>query len=150
VGDPSGGVFSVGNSNVLTINCSNIVNTVGLGSSDLTYTYTNAAGCSNSRSITGMVVNCASHRNNITTAEQITSTDFILYPNPANFSVNLNIDKITGAGTIIITDLYGKTAKNQTLSMGTNTIDIANLIKGIYFVSIITSEKKITKKLMVE
>ena len=34
--------------------------------------------------------------------------------------------------------------------MGTNTVDIAKLSKGMYFVSLITSEGKSTKKLVVE
>jgi hypothetical protein len=34
--------------------------------------------------------------------------------------------------------------------MGTNTVDIANLSKGMYFVSTITNEGKTTKKLIVE
>lgn len=34
--------------------------------------------------------------------------------------------------------------------MGTNTVDIANLSKGMYFVSMITNEEKTTKKLIVE
>ena len=34
--------------------------------------------------------------------------------------------------------------------MGTNTVNIANLSKGMYFVSTITNEGKTTKKLIVE
>jgi len=34
--------------------------------------------------------------------------------------------------------------------MGTNTVDIAKLAKGMYFVSVITSKGKTTKKLIVE
>ncbi|MFY7965861.1 MAG: T9SS type A sorting domain-containing protein [Chitinophagaceae bacterium] len=40
--------------------------------------------------------------------------------------------------------------KTQSLSMGSNTINVSNLSKGIYLVSVITNEEKITKKLVVE
>jgi hypothetical protein len=73
-----------------------------------------------------------------------------MYPNPAKSVVSLLVDKLIGTGSIVVTDLYGKTVKTQILSMGTNTIDIANLGKGMYFVSTITSEGKNTKKLIVE
>jgi len=57
---------------------------------------------------------------------------------------------LVGEGQIIVTDLYGKTVKSQPLSMGNNTVDIANLSKGFYLISTITSEGKTTKKLVVE
>jgi hypothetical protein len=78
------------------------------------------------------------------------SNGFTMYPNPAKGLINLNVETLEGAGSIVVTDLYGKTVKTQALSMGTNTVDIANLSKGIYFVSTITNEGKTTKKLIVE
>jgi hypothetical protein len=73
-----------------------------------------------------------------------------MYPNPAKSSINLNVEILIGKGSIVVTDLYGKTVKTQALSMGINIIDIANLSKGMYFVSTITNEGKTTKKLVVE
>ncbi len=150
VGVPGGGEFSVGNTNVININCSNIVSLVGVGSSSLTYTYTNAMGCKSSRSIIGNVVNCAGHRGDGVTNTATTPTNFIFYPNPARSVVKLQVEKLIGAGTILVTDLFGKQVKTQPLSLGTNQIDIANLRKGIYFISTITNEGKTTKKLIVE
>jgi pimeloyl-ACP methyl ester carboxylesterase len=73
-----------------------------------------------------------------------------IYPNPTKGLVNLYVETLIGKGSIVITDLYGKTVKTQNLSMGTNTVNIANLSKGMYFVSTITNEGKTTKKLVVE
>ena len=150
LGVPAGGVFSVGNTNIITINCSGIVNTVGLGSSYINYRYTNAAGCSNSRTMTGSIVNCVSHRNSMAADEQIMPTDFVLYPNPAKSSVSLNINYLYAEGKIIVTNIYGTQVKLQALSMGTNIINVANLAKGIYFVTTITNDGKTTKKLIIE
>ena len=73
-----------------------------------------------------------------------------IYPNPTKGLVNLYVETLVGKANIVITDLYGKIVKMQNLSMGVNTIDIANLTKGFYLVSMITSEGKTTKKLVVE
>jgi Secretion system C-terminal sorting domain len=73
-----------------------------------------------------------------------------MYPNPAKSFISLFVNTLIGNGTIVVTDLYGKQIKTQSLSMGTNTVDIANLAKGVYLVSTITNEGKTTKKLVVE
>ncbi|MFY7965299.1 MAG: T9SS type A sorting domain-containing protein [Chitinophagaceae bacterium] len=40
--------------------------------------------------------------------------------------------------------------KTQSLSMGSNTIDVSSFAKGMYSVSIITEQGKETKKIIVE
>jgi phage-related protein len=45
----------------------------------------------------------------------------------AFLKASLQVDKLVGSGTIVVTDLYGKQIKNQAFSMGNNTIDISNL-----------------------
>jgi hypothetical protein len=100
------------------------------------------------------VIGCAARANSTSTIDNsVWSMDngqWTLFPNPARSFISLNIETLIGRGSIIVTDLYGKTVKTQALSMGTNTVDIAKLSKGMYFVSLITSEGKSTKKLVVE
>ncbi len=79
-----------------------------------------------------------------------TRNEVVIYPNPTKGLVNLYVETLVGKGNIVIADVYGKQVKTQPLSIGTNTINIANLSKGIYFVSVITNEGKTTKKLVVE
>ena len=151
VGTPSGGVWS--RTGVLSVNpTSGIVFTgTQAGAASLTYTFTNAGGCSNFRTIPNSIVTCLNRgAQNSNVDLQQSAIDFTLYPNPAKQNVNLNIEKLVGGGKIIVTDLYGKQVIQQTLSMGTNNINITNLAKGLYFVSTITSNEKITKKLVVE
>jgi hypothetical protein len=73
-----------------------------------------------------------------------------MYPNPAKSFISLNVKALIGAGSIVVTDLYGKQVRTQALSMGNNTMDVSSFAKGIYFVSTITSEGKTTQKLVVE
>ena len=73
-----------------------------------------------------------------------------MYPNPAKSVVSLQVNTFTTSGSIVVIDLYGKQVKTQALSLGSNSIDVSNLAKGFYLVSIITNEGKTTKKLVVE
>jgi hypothetical protein len=131
-----------------SITSGGVVSVVGTGAGSIKYTYTSAAGCSNSRTMSGTGYTCV--RRGVVDGHLSTVNDFTMYPNPAKGLINLNVETLVGAGSIVVTDLYGKTVKTQALSMGTNTVDIANLSKGMYFVSTITNEGKTTKKLIVE
>ena len=121
---------------------------MGVGS--IKYTYTSAAGCSNSRTMSGNGFTCAARGVNTVDGQLSTVNGFTMYPNPAKGYINLNVETLVGAGGIVVTDLYGKTVKTQALSMGSNTVNVSNLSKGMYFVSTITNEGKTTKKLVVE
>ena len=96
------------------------------------------------------MVNCPGHRETKNNELVTSSNDFIIYPNPTKSLVNLSLDKLAGTGKLLVVDYLGKMVKEQTLSMGSNSINIANLSRGFYFVSIVTSEGKTTKKLIVE
>ena len=139
----STGIISVTNAGIATINA------VGAGS--LTYTFSNSNGCVNSRTMSGTGFTCAAR--GVNSASGMVNgkiADFTLYPNPATTFISLKVETLIGTGNIIITDLYGKTVKTQPLSIGNNSLNIANLSKGFYLISTITSEGKTTKKLVVE
>jgi len=148
VGTPSGGVWST-TGLISVTNPGGVVttgNTAGAGT--LSYTYTDFNSCSSSRTISGNVVTCAPRGVSVT--NDFSNNDFVLYPNPAKNSVNINIDAFVGSGTIIVADLFGKTIISQPLSLGTNKLNIPTLSKGVYLVGIITNEGKNTKKLVVD
>ncbi len=136
------GFASITNGGVVSINA------VGTGS--IKYTYTDARGCSNSRIMSGTGYVCASRGVPISNDQLAIRNEFTMYPNPAKGFINLNIEKVIEAGSIVVTNLYGKSVKTKNLSMGFNTVNIANLSKGFYLVSVITSEGKTTMKLVVE
>ena len=149
-GTPAGGTWSSTNNAVVTVTSGGVASTVGVGTGSVVYTYTDANGCKNSRSVVGTVVACPEHKGANSNEQLVVSNDFTMFPNPAKSMVSLQINKLIGSGSIVVTDLYGKQVKIQALSMGNNTVDVANLGKGFYLVNIITSEGKTTKKLIVE
>lgn len=146
-GNPAGGVWS--STGAFAITSGGVVTTAASnGSGSVTYTYTNSNGCTNYRTINSNVVSCGSK--GISSQLTNVSEQFVIYPNPAHTTINLNVDKLVGGGSIVVTDLYGKKVKQQVLSMGNNTIDVSNFVKGMYLLSIITEQGKQTKKVVVE
>ncbi len=148
VGSPAGGSWSATGS--FSITNAGVVSIDSLGAASITYTYTNNSGCKNNRTATGYGFACAARgvNNNLQMSNDI--EHLTIYPNPAKIFFNLQIDKLVGAGTVVIVDLYGKKLKTQLLSIGMNTIDVSNLSQGLYFVNIITSNQNKILKLVKE
>jgi hypothetical protein len=149
VGFPAGGTWSAGG--VASVNSGGVV-TLGadIGIATITYTFTNASGCSNSRTITANVIACASRGIANSLQSTIDGGQFTIYPNPARSVINILSENVIGKGSIVVTDLLGKTLIIQPLSIGNNVLNVSSLAKGMYFVSTITNEGKTTKKLVVE
>lgn len=146
-GTPTGGSWS--STGVISINASGIVTTGNtLGACSVTYAYTNSNGCMSNRTIANTVINCGSK--GVGSQIAVTNEQFTVYPNPAKSVINIRVDKLTSNGSIVITDLYGKQVKKLSLSIGNNTVDVSNLAKGMYLVSMITESGKQTQKIVVE
>jgi hypothetical protein len=80
------------------------------------------------------------------------ATGFSIYPNPANTSIRLNLETLVGNGQITLTDLLGKTVKTIAVNnqQANVTIDVSNLNKGIYFITLKNGENVTTSKVVVE
>jgi hypothetical protein len=151
VGKPANGIWS--KTGVITATPTGTASTTtsintgnSTGATSITYTITsNTNGCSNSRTISSTVVACRGIGQATGAREQ-----FILYPNPAHQFISLKVEKLIGTGSIVVTDLYGKQLKHQSLSMGTNTVDVSNFAKGMYLVTIVTEQGSETRKVVVE
>jgi hypothetical protein len=82
------------------------------------------------------------------------TADVVLYPNPANavLYVNATFKKECNV-TIRLTNALGQIVSSRQISNtagGTFTFDTGSLAAGIYFVSVSSPEKTITKKLIIE
>ncbi len=78
--------------------------------------------------------------------------DFSIYPNPANGKFNLNLgDAQFNNANIIITDAMGKVVYRQNdvnlVDTYTTNIDLSAQPQGIYFVTVSSDTRRITKKL---
>lgn len=85
--------------------------------------------------------------------KQNNKLSFSFAPNPATSSVSVSLSTLPNSNAkIIITDLLGSQVKLQQMDLRTitNTIDISNLTKGIYLITLITDKGKETQKLVIE
>jgi hypothetical protein len=75
-----------------------------------------------------------------------------VYPNPANTAIHINLENLIGNGHITMTDLLGKTIKTIAVNnqQGNVTIDVSNLNKGVYFITLKDGENVTTSKVVVE
>jgi len=89
--------------------------------------------------------------------ENETVFDFFVFPNPVNNIANVQFNLAENKDNIEvgIYDMVGKKIKNLyngPLSQGGQdfSIDVSGLSKGVYFVSIISSDRRVTQKMIVE
>lgn len=73
-------------------------------------------------------------------------TDLMVYPNPTNSVLNIQTD--AQIKSIRITDLLGKTILSQT--QNTESVNVANLAKGIYILEVFSGTEKIVSKFLKE
>ncbi|MCX6209981.1 MAG: pectinesterase family protein, partial [Bacteroidetes bacterium] len=154
-GTPAGGVWGATNPSLMSILPNGVASTSNInlgGPAGITYTITDpSTTCTSSRTIGGYTVITCAYKG--VTPSVIGDKDAIvatLYPNPAHSTINLTVKTLVGSGSIVVTDLYGKTVKQQPLSIGTNTINVSSFAKGMYLVSVITEQGKQTQKVVVE
>lgn len=79
--------------------------------------------------------------------ENKSEVHFLIYPNPSNEIVNVNVEKISG---LQIIDMLGKIVLETKLQNLNNTINISHLSNGVYYFKLkqgdVTAVKKIVKQ----
>ena len=69
-----------------------------------------------------------------------------IYPNPSTDKLTIQIASASTVTNVEITDISGQTVARFELTNGNNTIGIANLNTGSYFVKVSNSEMSAVKK----
>lgn len=77
-----------------------------------------------------------------TSSESISKNSFNFYPNPA-YNV-IQLDGVTPNTLVTIFDVSGKVVSESNLS--NNTVDVSNLLNGVYFIKVGEETKKFIKK----
>jgi hypothetical protein len=94
---------------------------------------------------TTLIMGIYACESNATGIEQYnTNKNINIYPNPAS-----NMVQVTYAGNIInisVCDMLGK----EVINTKETAIDVSSLQEGIYFVSVKTNEKALTKKIIIQ
>ena len=74
------------------------------------------------------------------------STDIVLYPNPANSFINVNVVNGTRQGIINIYNMIGSLVKVVEIDGNEQEIDISDLPKGVYIISVEDKKEPIIKQ----
>lgn len=117
----------------------------GIGSHEITYTFTDANGCSNTGTFTFVVDGCAS-------VEEQEDFGFTVYPNPASCYVDVRIDNGLEILSIQLFTIEGKLLQT-TNSLGTNNsykVDLSNVSSGTYLIKVNASSQQMVKKIIVQ
>lgn len=104
--------------------------TVGATSGVITVATSNACGLSTVRTKAVTVNNC------IVGIDELNSSIFNVYPNPAREILTISVDGKLLDNSIKIVDMLGKTVWNDKVLSTTHKIDINSLSKGMYFLVI--------------
>jgi choice-of-anchor B domain-containing protein len=77
--------------------------------------------------------------------------DLKIYPNPSSAQLSIDLGKPSFSSTVTITDLKGKSVITQLIGEGSNivTIDVNDLPHGMYYLTIVSDNSQITKKLVI-
>ncbi|WP_299386284.1 S8/S53 family peptidase [uncultured Lacinutrix sp.] len=76
-------------------------------------------------------------------------SNFIMYPNPTNGVLNINLNSFNNAVSLEIHNLLGQQVFTTNLTKSNSRISVNNLSKGLYLVTVKTSNTLTTKKLII-
>ena len=83
--------------------------------------------------------------------EQVSSTEFSVYPNPSSDILNVNLSASTGdLVTVQILDATGRLLVSQQASTSTIQLETQSLSSGVYFVQVSTNTSRSTKPVFVQ
>ena len=85
----------------------------------------------------------------ITSVVDKLSDKLLIYPNPSNGLINIELDKLNFYN-ISISNVLAKEVFNSTISAVNTTLDLSNFDKGLYFVELNDGENIFTKKLIIK
>lgn len=135
-GSPSNGVYSGPGVTSGVFSPSN----VGVGTYTITYTFTDVNNCSNSSSDTLAVFICE--------GIQTLSTDVVsIYPNPSNGFVVVKTALLNAQVNVF--DINGKKVFTQTTSSFETPLDLSHLANGVYQLNIVSDNKSLNHKIMI-
>ena len=85
----------------------------------------------------------------ITSVGDKLSDKLLIYPNPSNGLINIELDKLNFYN-ISISNILAKEVYNSTISAVNTKLDLSNFDKGLYFIELNDGENIFTKKLIIE
>ena len=100
--------------------------------------------CKTSTSLTVTVNTCAG-------IESVSNNaDISVYPNPSTGLVTISMPSVNEGTTLYITDMIGKEVFKSTVKNANMSLDLTNLQKGLYMLTIYNGKNKQVQKLVIQ
>jgi hypothetical protein len=148
-GQPAGGTFSGIGITDNGINASFDPATAGIGQHTVTYSYTDAYGCSNSTTQTVKVQGLPIGIN------ELPKTELRVFPNPTQNILNLEFHSVADlAVTVQVINMIGSTVASQQIGLhsgaSTHMLDISKLPVGMYWIEAVTANGTLARTKVVK
>jgi hypothetical protein len=83
--------------------------------------------------------------------EENSNNTFVVYPNPANETINVTFSNLSDNGTVQLFTAEGKVIESKDISNSmTATFDVVNLTSGVYYVVITSDNGRVSQKVIIE
>ena len=82
--------------------------------------------------------------------QQLSTEQLLIYPNPTNGIVTIELPKESNAGSFYLINIRGQEVLQQTLNKTSSQIDVSHLPKGIYFYRYRDNKQGYSGKLVVQ
>ncbi|WP_104733713.1 T9SS type A sorting domain-containing protein [Hanstruepera ponticola] len=116
------------------------------------YTVTVSNGISSEIATVEVMVNNCETNEDVIEEESNLNTGINVYPNPAQSQVNVKMTDFTGVASLQLFDMAGRMLINKAIQPSSqpiiNNLNVSNLPRGIYIVSVTQSGKSFTKRLI--
>jgi len=119
----------------------------GVGTHIITYTYTDPNSCENFTTETILVDPCTGINNNSDLS------GIKIYPNPTTGMITVDFAQTTGTIEVSLMNILNKVVyveESNTMAGKSLTIDLSDLVKGIYFIKLKTEDKEETVKIILQ
>ena len=115
--------------------------TAGLGSSAITYTYTDAGGCTGSYTSNLYVSGCVG-------IAEMTAGSYSIYPNPNNGTFVVEYPSFSTVFSLVMYNALGEQTDSWMMNSNRLTIDMQALPAGVYFLQLRTPEGVKTERVL--
>ena len=85
-----------------------------------------------------------------TGVKNLDNNSFKIYPNPAKDVVSLNFTAVSNDREVIVQNMLGDAVLRQNVTALNNTINVAELAKGVYFINVREGNSYTTEKLTIQ
>lgn len=80
--------------------------------------------------------------------DDLTETGLSVYPNPTEDRITVSFETLPDETTLVVCDMIGNSVLRMNVKDNNTTVDLSALSKGVYFLTIHSGGKTITKKLI--